>query len=227
MKQLKEIQSESINELAAALSKAQGAIEGAIKDSANPFFKSKYADLSSYWDACREQLSKNSLCVTQTMNEDEDGEMCIITQLSHSSGQWMRSYLPINMPANSKNALQDLGSALTYLRRYSLAAIVGICPDEDDDGNKATDYKTKKQPLSPPPELLSQKHLYEFALTNFEHLQNDFVEFSLILKNSKQWNYDTLLKELSTDPDKTRKTFVQWCEKRLRERNGIEEKKDG
>lgn len=126
-------QSEQINELATALSKAQASIGPAIKDSYNPFFKSKYADLSSVWAACKEPLTKNGLAVVQTMSAQE-GKMFLITTLTHSSGQWMSSTLPI---CPMKNDPQGLGSAITYLRRYSLASITGVTTD-DDDGQSAS-----------------------------------------------------------------------------------------
>src|ERR1051325_1347742 len=127
------MQSETINELAAALAKAQGEITPALKDNLNPHFRSKYADLSSVWSACRVPLSKNGLAVIQTM-DNLNGQLCVITTLAHSSGQWMRSHLPI-MVANSNP--QALGSAITYMRRYALSAMVGVAPDEDDDGEQA------------------------------------------------------------------------------------------
>lgn len=124
-------QSEQINELATALSKAQGEIMPAIKDSKNPFFKSNYADLSSVWNACRSALTKNGLAVVQ-MTDRKDGELILITTLTHASGQWMRSFSPL---LNEKNNAQGLGSAITYMRRYALCAIVGVTCDDDDDGN--------------------------------------------------------------------------------------------
>lgn len=127
-------QSEQINELAAALSKAQSEIQPALKDSVNPFFKSKYADLSSVWNACKEPLTKNGLSVLQTMDQKE-GQLVLLTTLAHSSGQWIRSCLPI---LSAKQDAQSIGSAITYMRRYSLAALVGVTTDEDDDGNAAT-----------------------------------------------------------------------------------------
>lgn len=124
-------QSEQINELAAALSKAQGELTPAVKDRNNPFFKSSYADLSSVWNACREPLSKNGLSVIQTMGQ-VDGQFTLITTLAHSSGQWMRSHVPI---ISEKNNAQGIGASITYMRRYALSAFVGITCDEDDDGN--------------------------------------------------------------------------------------------
>lgn len=129
-------QSEEVGELALALSKAQGMITGALKDSANPFFKSKYADLASVWDACREGLSKNELAVIQTTSGDCEN-VTIITTLVHSSGQWIRGSLTIK-PA--KPDAQAVGSVITYGRRYGLAAITGVA-QVDDDGNAAVDAK--------------------------------------------------------------------------------------
>jgi hypothetical protein len=122
------MQSETIGALAAALSKAQAGITGALKDSANPFFKSKYADLASCWDACRRQLTENGLAVVQTIRTEND-ESLLVTTLAHSSGEWIRSELPIRAKDASPQAQ---GSAITYARRYALAAIVGLAQIDDD-----------------------------------------------------------------------------------------------
>lgn len=149
-------QSETINELASALSKAQGEMQAAIKDKVNPFFKSSYADLGSVWDAARPVLSKYGLCVMQTTEITPDGsKIVMVTTLAHTSGQWVKSYLPLN-PA--KNDSQGVGAAITYLRRYSLSAIVGVVCDEDDDGETASgrgrtqqqNNQTQQQPPAPP-----------------------------------------------------------------------------
>jgi hypothetical protein len=124
------MQSETIGALAAALSKAQADITGALKDSSNPFFKSKYADLASCWDACRKQLAANNLAVIQTVSVNwERDESVLITTLAHSSGEWIRSELPIRAKDASPQAQ---GSAITYARRYALAAIVGLAQIDDD-----------------------------------------------------------------------------------------------
>ena len=134
--------SENINEIMTALSKAQGKIQPASKDKSNPYFKSKYADLASVWEACREALSEQGLAVVQTVGNKDSG-MVLITTLGHSSGQWIRSEMPIIV---SKNDPQTLGSAITYYRRYSLSAIVGVAP-EDDDGEKAqAAYRKQEEP---------------------------------------------------------------------------------
>jgi ERF superfamily len=125
--------SAEINELASALAKAQGSITGALKDSANPFFKSKYADLASCWDACRTALSMSGLAVVQCPMTDPTGTY-LVTILMHSSGQWIQSSLQVQCKDDSAQAM---GSGLTYARRYALAAMVGIA-QIDDDGNSAS-----------------------------------------------------------------------------------------
>jgi hypothetical protein len=130
------IKSEAINELATALAKAQGEICAAKKDSENPFFKSKYADLASVWSAIKEPLSKNGLSIVQTIDckKDDLFEVYVETVLLHSSGQFLTSLIPVRAKDDSA---QGMGSAITYARRYALAAIVGVYQD-DDDGNAAS-----------------------------------------------------------------------------------------
>jgi len=126
--------SESIVQLARALTLAQKDMEKASMDSANPFFKSKYADLTSVWEACRKPLTDNGLSIVQTLDISGVSESQVLeTILLHNSGEWISGILKLN-PV--KNDPQGMGSAITYARRYSLAAMVGICP-EDDDGEGA------------------------------------------------------------------------------------------
>jgi hypothetical protein len=130
-------QSESIANLADALSTVQGKLTYAVKDSANPFFKSKYADLESVWDACRSLLAENGLCVMQFPGEFIDGCMSLNTVLAHGSGEWISHEMSVPV---SKVDPQGAGSALTYMRRYALAAVVGVV-QADDDGNAASSPK--------------------------------------------------------------------------------------
>ena len=125
--------SDSIAALAAALSKAQATMTSAKKDSVNPHFKSKYADLASVWDACREPLTKNGLSVIQMPGKDETGYY-VETVLAHSSGEFVSCKLHI-VPI--KDDPQGLGSSITYARKYALAAIAGIAPDDSDDDGEA------------------------------------------------------------------------------------------
>lgn len=127
------MRSDQIGQLADALSKAQGAMRHAIKDSANPFFKSKYADLASVSDACRAELAAQGLSVVQlpTMRE---GKMVLEYLLLHKSGEFIGSELEMT-PVKADP--QGIGSAITYARRYTLAGIAGVAT-EDDDGNAAS-----------------------------------------------------------------------------------------
>ncbi len=127
-------QSDNINEIATALSKAQSEFKPALKDSSNPFFKSKYADFTSIVKACQEPLSHNGISFTQSPQKI-DGEWVLLTKLLHSSGQFLTSAMPIIV---SKSDIQSFGSAITYARRYALAAIAGVTTDDDDDGEAAT-----------------------------------------------------------------------------------------
>lgn len=143
------LKSEQINELAAALAKAQGQIEGAKKSSSNPFFKSKYADLAECWNTCREALTANGISVIQMPEEiNENGRLNITTMLAHSSGQYISSTLTMTV---TKLDPQAIGSAITYGRRYALAAMVGLA-QEDDDGEKAMarpkDKKSAESPIN-------------------------------------------------------------------------------
>lgn len=125
--------SESIKSIAPALHKAQSEMKSALKDSTNPHFRSKYADLSSVVEAVKSALHKNGLVYVQGV-EDAEGGVAIETRLIHVSGEWIASTLRI--PASKQDA-QGYGSAITYGRRYGLQAMCGV-PAEDDDGNAAT-----------------------------------------------------------------------------------------
>lgn len=122
-----------LNELAAALAKAQGELKNATLNKINPHFKSRYADLSAIIDATRATLAKHGLSVVQTTKVSEAG-LSLETRLLHSSGQFIVGEYPLPMVTDKP---QQMGSALTYARRYSLAAICGISADEDDDANAA------------------------------------------------------------------------------------------
>lgn len=124
--------SENLNELFTALAKAQAEMKTAGLNAENPYFKSQYADLTEIVQASRPALAKNGLSVIQEILPNEDGQNILHTILGHSSGQWIESKMRI-LPA--KPDVQSLGSYITYLRRYSYAAIVGVVvANEDDDG---------------------------------------------------------------------------------------------
>lgn len=137
--------SEQIDKLAQSLCLCQKEIVNPVKDQSNPFFKSVYADLAGVWDAIREPMTKYGLSVVQTINGTAD-TVVIETTLLHTSGQWIGGAMTL-VPV--KKDPQGIGSCVTYGRRYSLMAILGIAP-EDDDGNAASGAhmppQTKQQP---------------------------------------------------------------------------------
>lgn len=132
------------NELFAALSKAQVEFKKAVKDAANPFFKSNYADLESVIDAVRPALAKNGLCVIQSTDMLLPSERLVLkTILGHSSGQFVEGLYPIN-PV--KNDPQGVSSAITYAKRVSLAAMVGAVATDEDDDAEASMGRNHQQP---------------------------------------------------------------------------------
>lgn len=148
--------SDELKDLAAALSKAQADIMGASKDSQNPFFKSRYADLASIWAACRGPLTKNGLSVVQLPGRFKDGCVEVTTILLHASGQSIRETISTPVPPATNKAgdilapadPQIVGSAITYLRRYALAAMVGVAPEEDD-GEASSARNSNAKPAKP------------------------------------------------------------------------------
>lgn len=139
-----EYQSNEIGELAAALAAAQATFTFASKDSTAAMGsagKRKYADLQSVLEAVREGLTKNGLAVIQAPMPADNG-IKLRTTLAHKSGQWMASELCL--PQDKMGGVQGMGSALTYARRYALAAMVGIAQD-DDDGETAMQESRKVQ----------------------------------------------------------------------------------
>jgi len=139
-----ENKSESIKELLTALSKAQGEMGDAVKGSDNPFFHSTYADLASVWEVARGPLSRNGLAIVQIPEITENG-FVLNTMLGHNSGEFIVSRYPITPMKQMRdsgwtisNDPQSIGSAISYAKRYALAAMLGIATaDEDDDGEKA------------------------------------------------------------------------------------------
>lgn len=126
---------ENLGPLAKALAAAQLEMKDARKIATNPHFKSKYADLPAVREAVTSALAKHGLAVSQSFEPMGLDGVCVITLLMHESGGRIESKLFV--PATKKDA-QGFGSAITYGRRYGLAAICGIASDDDDDANVAT-----------------------------------------------------------------------------------------
>jgi hypothetical protein len=146
--------SETIVKLAPALNRAQAAVKPVSKNKTNPHFRNNYADLGAVWDACRDALAANELSVLQLPTAAEPGYCGLETILLHVSGEFVSSTAQIPL---GKNEPQGYGSALTYLRRYSLAALLGIVADDDDDASAAqpprgaSHHPQQRRPAPTPP----------------------------------------------------------------------------
>lgn len=136
--------SESIAALSAALAKAQAEIENASKTANNPHFKSKYADLAEVLNTVRPVMSRHGIAIVQ-MPSFESGLASVETLMTHSSGEWISNIC--SAPVSKQDA-QGVGSAITYLRRYSLASFAGIA-QEDDDANAAVGQRQTPAPARP------------------------------------------------------------------------------
>lgn len=131
-------------QIAEALSKAQEAMDSAEKSKYNPGFKSNYADLASVIKAAKGPLGANGLAYVQTVEADGPSVTCF-TELFHTSGEFFRGRLRLQA---ANQTAQGIGSAITYARRYALAAILGIASEDEDDDAQAA--QGEQLPAAPP-----------------------------------------------------------------------------
>ncbi len=160
--------SPEIAKLYEALSKAQSEMKLALKESENPYFKSRYANLGAFIDVSRPYLTKNGLSVHWRQEITQDGQSILVCTLGHASGQYIESRHRVIPP---KNDIQSIGSYMTYLRRYSYVALCGLS-DTDDDGEaamaesrdtfaKGTALNTKYNPKEEPTQTISKDQINE------------------------------------------------------------------
>lgn len=174
--------STEIKQISKAIVNAQPEIAAALKDSTNPHFRSKYADLTAVWHACKDVLKQHKLAVIQFFEPcEKDGYVLTVTRLIHESGEWVEGKLLLPYKDNNP---QNVGSAITYARRYSLSAMLGIVTEEDDDANQASQQTyAKPVPKEEKPKSLPkivegrdpQKLIEQLTSTPFE--EADLVEF--------------------------------------------------
>jgi hypothetical protein len=129
------LRNESVGKLASALVQARAAIKHPARNRVNPHFRNKYADLTAVLDAVIPAFTANGLAIIQMVEGKQ-----LVTMLVHTSGEFISTTAEIP-PYNNA---QQLGSALTYLRRYTVQALAGISADDDDDGNEAASVKSNK-----------------------------------------------------------------------------------
>lgn len=175
-------QSETITNISAALVNAQSQFPTVLKESNNPAFRgAKYADLASIMKAVSPVLFSNGLAITQHPGVYR-GEDILITRLQHESGEFIQSYMHLNVPRHDRDGVaisvtpQAQGSAITYARRYALSAVLGIVTEEDDDGNTASETRNptkQQQDLATP----SQAGLIDKLLKEKEKTVSDLSKF--------------------------------------------------
>ena len=135
-------QSSTIGKLAKALAKVQTELSPATTSANNPFFNSKYADISEVLKACQVTLGKNEIALTQGTHTDVKSDLFSVwTRLTHSSGEYIRTAVAVSLGKKDNHAI---GGAVTYGRRYGLAAMVGIS-QADDDGNSNSEVPPHKR----------------------------------------------------------------------------------
>ena len=195
---------DNISELATALALAQGEMRCAEKDSSNPHFKSTYASLDSVIDAIREPLSKNGLSIIQITDYIDDKQF-LITRLMHKSGQFIESKMFLQPTIKP----QEMGSLLTYYRRYQLSAICSITQgsDKDDDGNLA---QQATKPVAKPPVKAAPAPVKCISDEDCERLE-------AIIGDDVELLHDALLKgkidNLKQLDESRLNGFIQWIEK--------------
>jgi len=138
----KQNQSEQLNDLAAAFSKAQGEFGTVEQNRKNPFFKSSYADLDAIIRAVKPSLVKNNLCFYQYTSTQE-GVVLLHSRLLHASGQWIESQTPIKPP---KPDIQSYGSTMSYQKRYAAQTLLGITTSDDPTDDDGTSIQSTYSP---------------------------------------------------------------------------------
>lgn len=192
--------SETIGILAKALAKAQSAIKPAAKGAENPFFRSSYADLPAIVKACRDELTKNDIAIAQPTFYD--GETLMLnTMLMHSSGEWISGNYPIK-PV--KPDPQSMGSAITYARRYALAAMVGVVAEDEDDDANAASGNVKVPTRDDKSEALSKARVWaQQAIHDINGFSADELEAweKTVIDKRGNTNTQALVNLLRIDPD--------------------------
>jgi len=181
--------SEKTDKIFPAYIKAQSGMSKLVKESTNPFFKSKYADLAAVTEACNPALHENGIAHFSTNRKDGDG-INVSIYLIHESGQWMRSDCHI---PSVKSDPQAYGSAYTYGRRYGITAATGLAAtDSDDDGNAATSASNKASPPPQKPISEVQKENIIQLIEKADFSQDQIIKSFLWASSARTENLDEL-----------------------------------
>ena len=189
--------STAIDKLAEALAKAQLEMVGAVKDSNNPFFKSKYADLANVLDAIK-PCNKYGLSIVQMPSSAADGAVKLTTMLMHSSGQWIQASYSVK-PVKADP--QGVGSCITYMRRYAAAAFAGVA-QVDDDGNSASGKQVADEKITESQVLDIQALIDEVGA-----VKSDFIKWAKVgsLEDIPESRYKTCINALEAKRKQVKK----------------------
>lgn len=202
---MEKMMSEQVNELFTSLAKAQAEIKPAFKSEANPYFKSRYADLAAIIEAGRDALSKNGLAISQLVCY-EDGKLMLKSILGHTSGQWVMSMMPLMM---AKQTPQDLGSALTYAKRQSWAALTGISSTNEDDDGEQAQQSFREQEKASKDEMATEKMFWEALASDFDK-QQDVRDFVKSRASKGKFSEQQVMISAINSVDKFLASFQKW-----------------
>ena len=167
-----------MKELFSALARAQKQMKNPLLDGVNPHFKSQYATLGACLDAIREPLASNGLALVQ-MPQILEGRFVLTTKILHESGEELSFDYPLNI--HEASTPQQVGSAITYARRYSMCAAMAIVGDEDEDGEESSRKTPEKRPA--PPRPVKTMIDLEKAITSTKSLDELQALFNDVKKN--------------------------------------------
>lgn len=204
------LHSESCTKIFEALREVQRSMDDAPKDKTNPHFKTQYASLTSLRKVLKNPLAENGLSYTQ-VTYPEGKDLYLQTILKHSSGEWIRSIMVVG-----SGTPQQIGSALTYFKRYSLAAITGNAPDEDDDASHAMSgeqkNKSKAKPRAQDPKTVTPEQLTRLYTIvgasgwSAEEAKNLIHSFGYeSSKDIRKADYDVIIQEIESKPKEEKK----------------------
>lgn len=202
--------SESIKNIAKAMSEFQAKVKQPEKSADNPYFNSKYVPLEQVVDAITETAKEHGLSFTQWA-ENLENRVGVGTLLMHESGEFIE-YPPIFMKTD-KDTAQGIGSVITYARRYSLSAIFGITSDIDDDGNEASGNTKTKQPEQKKQNKQAQtktKEQVESAYKQLVQITNDTTTFDdFYNKQSAQYSNEQIIYFINRKMENEKKKHEQ------------------
>ena len=220
---------QQVNELAKALAGAQGEMERAIVDKVNTHFKGKYATINAVLETIRPVLAKHGLSFTQTFDTVNDMH-CMTTLLMHESGQFITSQVQL---CKASEIAQEVGKKMTYFRRYTLGAMVGLSSGEeiaeDDDGeaerlkaalakqaDEESKAKTKKEKIPMPelPELSEEVVNAEIANMGYKDQQEDFRAWLQMKAKDNAWNMAQVIMMSKSNKVMVDKNFATWLAKK-------------